>query len=100
MIVAGVDMGAQAAKVVILKDRKIIGQAIGQAATSMGWDIEAAGNRAVDEACHEAGIDRHHIQKIIATGVGRRDVPFANEFVTEVSALAAAGGFLFPSVHT
>lgn len=96
MITAGIDMGAQAAKAVILKESKVAGQA----ATLVGWDTKAAANRALEEACRKAGIDRSQIQKTVATGVGRRDVPFANDFATEITAAAKGVNFLFPSART
>jgi benzoyl-CoA reductase subunit D len=96
MITVGVDAGAKTVKVVVMKDNKIIGKALVPA----GMDAKAAANQAMDEALKAAGIGRGDVQKILATGAGRKEIDFAQGEVTEVSADAKGIAFVMPNVRT
>ena len=96
MITAGIDMGAQAIKVVLIDGDKVL-------ARTMEWTgfepVETA-QKALNKAIEEAGIKRDDVKKIVATGAGRKSVPFADTTVTEVTADAKGTIFLMPSVRT
>lgn len=96
MITAGVDIGAKTSKVVILKDKKIIGKGI----ATTGLDQEASANEAFDQALKQAGIKLEDIEKIVATGVGKDEVRNAQATITEVGAAAKGAIFLNPDVRT
>jgi predicted CoA-substrate-specific enzyme activase len=96
MITAGVDAGAKTIKVVVIKDKKIAGKAL----VAAGLDTKDAAGRAFDEALRMAGIDRSHVQKVLATGVGRKEVDFANDELTEAKADAKGIVFYLPEVRT
>jgi benzoyl-CoA reductase subunit D len=96
MITAGIDSGAKNVKAVIMKDNKIIGKAMVLA----GLDTKAAANQAYDEALKAAGLARKDVQKVLVTGVGRRDCDFARGEVAEVSADAKGIMYFMPDTHT
>ena len=96
MITAGIDMGAQNTKVVIVKDDKEI-LAKGSAVT--GFDQIASAEEALEEALRQAGLSRGQLAHIIATGVGRKVAPYTTGEVTEIGANARGGYFIFPSAR-
>lgn len=96
MITAGVDMGAQAVKVVILSDGKVLAHSW----TYTGFEPLEAAQKALDEAIKEAGISREDVNRIVSTGAGRKAVTFADNNITEVTADAKGTIWLQPSVRT
>jgi predicted CoA-substrate-specific enzyme activase len=84
MITAGVDVGAKTIKVVILKDGRTIGQTI----IPGGYDVKESMKIAWAEALTAAGVQWNQIERITATGAGRKEVAEAHDQVTEVSAAA------------
>jgi predicted CoA-substrate-specific enzyme activase len=96
MITAGIDVGAKTIKVVIVKDNKIIARAM----NPTGFEPLEAAEKTMDEAVKQAGISRKDIEKIFATGAGRKNISFANHNITEVTADAKGTNYLLPSVRT
>ncbi|MDO8692154.1 MAG: acyl-CoA dehydratase activase [Dehalococcoidia bacterium] len=96
MITAGIDMGAKTIKVVILKD----GQVVGRSNVFSGFETRESADEAMKAACKEAGVTLADIGKIVATGAGRKDAPYATDDITEVGADAKGIFFLYPSVRT
>ena len=96
MITAGIDMGAQVVKVVVLND----GQVLARSMVSTGFEPLEAAQKALDEAIKNAGISRDDIKSIVATGAGRKAVTFADKVLTEVTADAKGTTWLLPSVRT
>ena len=88
MIIAGIDMGIQYTKVAILDSGKVIGTSM---VTTGGMDRPSQARQAYEKAISEAGIKESNIEKVVATGKGKFDVPFAEEVYTEtISAVKAA----------
>ncbi len=96
MITAGIDSGAKNVKAVIVKDAKVIGKAMVPA----GLDTRGAADQAYDEALKAAGVGRKDVQKVFATGVGRKGCEFAQDEVTDVSAAAKGIRFVMPNART
>jgi predicted CoA-substrate-specific enzyme activase len=96
MITAGLDIGAKTVKIVILKDESIIGQTLVMA----GYDVRGALNKAWDEVLPKAGIQMNQIDRIIATGAGRKEATLAHDQISEVSAAAKGAVFLNNKVRT
>jgi len=96
MITAGIDMGSKTIKVVILKDGEIIGKAIENA----GFESREAAEKAFATATQEAGIAQDDIEKITATGAGRKNAPFTEHEVTEVGSDAIGVHRLYPNAKT
>ncbi len=93
MITAGVDVGIEATKVVILKDGKVVSTST---ASSGGADRSISAEKAWQEALKSAGITASDVKKIVATGQGKYDARFAGEKVVESVADAKAANFLYP----
>jgi len=96
MSTAGIDMGAQFIKAVIVDDSKVVGRSI----VPTGFDPLEAAQKALDEAIANAGITRDDVKKIISTGAGRKSVKFADSNITEVTADARGVNWSHPSVRT
>lgn len=95
MILAGIDMGIETTKVVIMKD----GAVIGRAKTSTGGiDRPRQAELAYEAALKDAGISAADVEKIGATGKGKYDVSFAEKRVTETIASVHAGKHLCPDL--
>ncbi len=96
MITAGIDMGAKTTKVVILRDDKVVAKSL----VLTGFEQQKAADKAMADALSQANIAKSDIQRMVATGAGRKAVPWVKENVTEVSADARAMAFLHPQVRT
>jgi benzoyl-CoA reductase subunit D len=93
MITAGIDVGLENVKVVILKDGKVAGKASGR---SGGVGRGKAAEAAYAEALKAAGISAADVNKVVSTGAGKYDVAAANDYIVEPVADANAARFLFP----
>ncbi len=96
MITVGVDCGAKNIKVVVMKDKEVIGKALVPA----GLDTKTAANEALSEALKAAGIGKGDVGKVLATGIGKKAVGFARDEVTEVAADAKGIHYVMPNVKT
>ena len=96
MITAGIDMGAKNIRVVILKDGEIVGR--GQKLA--GFDTTESGEAAFREALDQAGITMEQVEKVYATGAGRRSAPHATDNITEVGAAAKGALKVVPQART
>ena len=96
MLTAGIDMGAKTIKVVILDDGKIRAQSL----LLTGRDKEKLAEQVFDEALKKAKLSRKDIKNIVATGIGRKRIPFANDSITMPSADVKGTLYFFPSVRT
>ncbi|MFQ6087549.1 MAG: acyl-CoA dehydratase activase [Candidatus Methanofastidiosia archaeon] len=96
MISAGIDCGAKFTKVVILKDMRVIAKSM----ILSGFDQEKSAKYALNEALERASLQFEKIESFIATGVGRKALPFVQKEITEVSADSKGATFLFPSTKT
>jgi benzoyl-CoA reductase subunit D len=96
MITAGIDMGTQSVKVVILKDGAILSR--GQAFS--GFDPAKAAEQAVGEALKKAKLTLTDVNHFTATGSGMDMAPHANSTISMMGADAKAGVYLFPKART
>ena len=96
MITAGIDLGACNAKMVILKDGKIIGKGL----TEMTLEPEEAIQKVKELAFGEANIDEKEIDRIGVTGSGRNLIKDANLYTTDVTADAAGVNYIDKSIKT
>ncbi|MBU0496309.1 MAG: ATPase [Chloroflexi bacterium] len=72
-IFAGIDVGTTTTKAVVIDaDRKVLGHFVRRS----GTDLASAAMTALEEALARAGVTREAIRAIVATGYGRRSVPF------------------------
>lgn len=93
MIIAGIDMGIENTKCVIMRDGEIIGRAV---VSSGGTDRPAQAKKAYSEALSAAGVTEKDVERVTATGKGKYDIPFADAHMTEPTAAAHAARFCVP----
>ena len=93
MLTAGIDIGVENVKAVILKDGAIVGRGKGR---SGGVGRNAAAEAALTSALQEAGAASADLSGTVATGKGKYDLLFADKQVTEATAAARAAKHLYP----
>jgi len=94
--VAGIDMGVQNVKVVILKGGEILSYGLAPS----GFEPEKAAEQAFEEALGKAGITPSQVVHVAATGVGVELASRVDSKVSVVSADAKAAVHLYPSART
>jgi (R)-2-hydroxyacyl-CoA dehydratese activating ATPase len=94
--VAGVDIGSQTAKSVVLLDGKVAGTSI----IPTGIYSEKVGIEVLDKALRAANLPQTDLKYIIATGYGRISAPYANKTITEIACHAKGAHTLYPTTHT
>lgn len=96
--VAGIDVGSLSTDVVILEgERKHIA---GYSIVRTGASSTSAAKEALDRALASAGVTRDALGFIVSTGYGRKNAPFADRAVTEITCHARGACFLFPETGT
>ena len=96
MITAGIDIGTQSVKVVILKNDKVISR--GKAFS--GFDPTKAAEQAFIKALQEAKLTLSDVNHVTATGSGMDIAPNSNSTISMMGADAKAGVYLFPKART
>ena len=96
MITVGMDLGSQTVKIVIMKD----GEVIARAKKLSGFEQEVSASEAMQEVLVQANLKPDAIDRIVATGAGRKTAPFTKESVTEVGAAARGAIARFPQART
>lgn len=98
MIVAGVDAGSRATKVLLFdtEQSKILGSRLADQAIQQ----EQLAAELLEGACQEARVSRATIAAVIATGYGRNAIRFADSTVTEITCHARGVHHLLPEVRT
>jgi len=95
-LVAGIDIGAATAKAVITNGNKVLSSCV----IPTGYSVTKAADLVINEALQKAGLSMDQLKYVIATGYGRRAVPFANKVLTEISCHAAGVSALVPQAKT
>jgi len=96
VLVAGIDIGAATAKVVILSDGKISSNAI----IPTGFDVIESANEVTKLACEKIDCSMDELEFIVSTGYARNAVSFANKTLTEIFCHAKGVHFLLPEART
>ena len=96
MAVAGIDIGAVAAKVAIVSDGEIKAHQV----VPTGINGERSAKRALKMALVSAGLAYEDISYIMSTGYGRHIFSKANKTITEISAHAEGVRKAFPNART
>jgi len=92
----GIDVGASTTKAVIIDEEKKV---LGYSLTYSGADFKAAAEQVFEESQKKARREGPN-KFVVATGYGRRNVPFADKSRTEISCHARGSFFYFPHAHT
>ena len=96
MAVCGLDVGSKAIKAVVMSD----GQILGKSVLLSSDEAEIDARKAVDEALKQAGLSWDDLDKIVATGRGRKLISFAQKKKTSPTCLARGINKLHPEVRT
>jgi benzoyl-CoA reductase subunit D len=96
VITAGIDMGTQSVKVVILKDGVVISRGQGFS----GFEPAKAAEQVVGEALKKAKLPLTDVNHVTATGSGMEMAPYASSMISMMGADAKAGVYLFPKART
>jgi len=96
MITAGIDVGAQTVKAVVLSEGKLAAYSI----VPCGIQRKESINQAFNEAIQKAGITQQDIKGIVATGTGKTDVTFANSDISEIIADARGALWFCPTARS
>lgn len=92
MITAGIDVGLEYVKAVILKDGEVIARG---EALSGGANRAKSAEKVWKDALARAKLSAADIDKVVATGQGKHDVGFARDCIVEPVADARAARFLY-----
>ncbi|NIV35254.1 MAG: ATPase [Anaerolineae bacterium] len=94
---AGIDVGTTTTKAAIIDaDRRLLGRAVCRS----GADLVQAATTAYEDALADAGVARETVQFVVATGFGRRNVPFAQDTRTEISCHGRGCHHYYPEALT
>jgi benzoyl-CoA reductase subunit D len=96
VITAGIDMGTQSVKVVILKN----GEIASRTQVFSGFYPTKAAEQAFDEALKKAKLSLADVNYVAATGSGMEMAPYAKSTISMMGADAKAGVYLFPKART
>jgi benzoyl-CoA reductase subunit D len=96
MITAGLDLGTQSVKAVILKD----GEVISRSQAFSGFDPAKAAEQTLEEALKKAKMTLNDLDHITATGSGMALATNSNSTISMMGADAKAGVYLFPKART
>jgi predicted CoA-substrate-specific enzyme activase len=96
MITVGVDVGSITTKAAVVKD----GQLLADKVMSTGYSAQDAGEKVFEKIIAELGIKAAAVDRIIATGYGRKSVAIAHKNITEITCHAAGAHYLNPAVRS
>jgi len=95
MIAAGCDIGSLTAKAVVLKNGKMLSNAVIRAKTKPSDSADAV----MKEALDAAGLAFDDIEYIVGTGYGRQQVPFVDHAASEISCHAKGAFHVLPEAR-
>jgi predicted CoA-substrate-specific enzyme activase len=96
MPVAGIDIGAGTAKIVILENSSIISSAVIPVSGNVSRAVEEVTGTALDGT----GLSIGKLEYVVSTGYGRDAASFANYSTTEIICHATGIHFLLPHIKT
>lgn len=97
MLFSGVDVGSLSTEVVIIDDRRHV---LSSVMTLTGSSSRNAARRCWEEALAKCGAGESDVTCVIATGYGRKQVPFAKKAVTEITCHARGASHLHGGTRT
>jgi (R)-2-hydroxyacyl-CoA dehydratese activating ATPase len=98
MILAGIDAGSRATKVVLFDSEQA--RIVGSGLADQGIEQQRLAAELLEKACKDAQMDRAAVGPIVATGYGRNAVRFADTTITEITCHAQGVHHLMPSART
>jgi predicted CoA-substrate-specific enzyme activase len=97
MITSGIDIGSLSTKAVILDQSN---QILGHMVLPTGGNNRKTALKVFEEVLNQANLRGNDIGRIIATGYGRENIPFADRHITEITCHAVGIHSLFPGTNT
>lgn len=92
----GLDIGASATKAVLMDGDVVEARALRRS----GADFAAAAHACLQEVTGTVGVDAGEVERVVATGYGRRSVDFATTTLTEITCHARGCHAGFPKAIT
>ena len=96
MITVGIDVGSITTKAAVVEDGSLISDRV----MLTGYNAQDAGTKIYEEIIADLGIKGSAVDKIIATGYGRKSVTIADKAVTEITCHAVGAHYLNPAVRS
>lgn len=96
MITVGIDCGSLNTKGAIIKDGKVIAQAL----RATAFDADLAAQKIYEQLLNDAGITKEQVDKLAITGVGREIIDWSDIELNEVGAAARGARFVDPKCET
>ena len=97
VFVAGIDMGAKSAKVIIVDDQRGVR---GKSVVRTRPDFAAVAKEALGTALDHAGLKETDLGYIATTGFGRYNVPFRDIQITDITCVGRGAVHLFPKTRS
>lgn len=94
--VAGLDLGARAAKAVLLDEE---GRVVGSGLERMRPDFTGLAKDVLTTAIDQAGATPDDVAYVATTGLGRYNIPFRDIQITDITAVARGAAHLFPNTR-
>ena len=95
MITVGIDVGSISAKAALVENNRLIGSRV----ILTGYNSRNAGETIFNELLKALNMQADDVDRIVATGYGRKSVDLAHRTVTEITCHAAGARFQDPSVR-
>lgn len=96
MITVGIDVGSITTKAAVVRDADLVSDRV----MLTGYNAQDAGTKIYEDIISELGIKAAAVDKIIATGYGRKSVAIADKAVTEITCHAVGAHYLNPAVRS
>jgi len=96
LITAGIDVGSTTTKAVVVAD----GLWSGDALAPTGINNRASAEESLEKALAKAQISSGQVNRIVTTGYGRANIPFADKQVTEITCHGRGAHSLVPGLRT
>ena len=90
---AGIDVGASATKCMIISEKK---DELGWAVAKTGIDLAGDARKVFADALSKVDVGDEVVSRVVSTGFGRKNVPFADSSKTEISCQSKGCYFYFP----
>jgi (R)-2-hydroxyacyl-CoA dehydratese activating ATPase len=94
---AGIDIGSTYTKAVIFNDQHVI---LARVLNNTGFKLAEVARQVYRSALEKAGLTESEISYVVATGFGRHMADFSDAQVTDLTASARGGIYLFPKTRT
>jgi predicted CoA-substrate-specific enzyme activase len=96
MLSAGIDVGAETTKAVVIEDRRVLAFSV----VPSGWDTLASVRSAFDQALEKAGVEEKSITCIGTTGMGGKNTGLEALYFIDSTCSAKGAFWSFPGART